>query len=311
MRLRNESYKIKKKYLFHNSSYGFIGALFLYHQSPVEEERFRSEYTLYVDDLRFEQLEDGKLVFVTSKTPEQGFNALKVGQNNFYLDDWSFDYSEENRADSRQNEGEYYFINVYDLKTKKFKKRLDIFEIVRHYDPSLGVDLSGDILNIQGQDYIYIRLIKENSSPRIKEILFNVDTEEIIDYSKEFVKSKLQFDEVSITSGLWDHLTDSYGLASDFQGIGSRSVKGSKIPDDLNISKRYPEVVKKMNSGKGIIYTRQGNISPEEWYNTLMHWFAPVGQDKLSLSITDKETNEVTPINSYEDFLKWKDKHPD
>lgn len=288
-----------------------LGALFLHHQSPVEEERFGSEYTLYVDDLRFEQLEDGKLVFVTSKTPEQGFNALKVGQNNFYLDDWSFDYSEENRADSRQNEGEYYFINVYDLKTKKFKKRLDIFEIVRHYDPSLGVDLSGDILNIQGQDYIYIRLIKENSSPRIKEILFNVDTEEIIDYSKEFVKSKLQFDEVSITSGLWDHLTDSYNLASDFQGIGSRSVKGSKIPDDLNISKRYPEVVKKMNSGKGIIYTRQGNISPEEWYNTLMHWFAPVGQDKLSLSITDKETSEVTPINSYEDFLKWKEKHPD
>lgn len=301
--------KSKKSIFFIILLTALLGVLLLHHQSPIEEERFRSEYTLYVDDLRFEQLEDGKLVFVTSKTPEQGFNALKVGQNNFYLDDWSFDYSEENRADSRQNEGEYYFINVYDLKTKKFKKRLDIFEIVRHYDPSLGVDLSGDILNIQGQDYIYIRLIKENSSPRIKEILFNVDTEEIIDYSKEFVKSKLQFDEVSITSGLWDHLTDSYGLASDFQGIGSRSVKGSKIPDDLNISKRYPEVVKKMNSGKGIIYTRQGNISPEEWYNTLMHWFAPVGQDKLSLSITDKETNEVTPINSYEDFLKWKESH--
>ena len=301
--------KSKKSIFFIILLTALLGVLLLHHQSPIEEERFRSEYTLYVDDLRFEQLEDEKLVFVTSKTPEQGFNALKVGQNNFYLDDWSFDYSEENRADSRQNEGEYYFINVYDLKTKKFKKRLDIFEIVRHYDPSLGVDLSGDILNIQGQDYIYIRLIKENSSPRIKEILFNVDTEEIIDYSKEFVKSKLQFDEVSITSGLWDHLTDSYGLASDFQGIGSRSVKGSKIPDDLNISKRYPEVVKKMNSGKGIIYTRQGNISPEEWYNTLMHWFAPVGQDKLSLSITDKETSEVTPINSYEDFLKWKESH--
>lgn len=301
--------KSKKSIFFIILLTALLGVLLLHHQSPIEEERFRSEYTLYVDDLRFEQLEDEKLVFVTSKTPEQGFNALKVGQNNFYLDDWSFDYSEENRADSRQNEGEYYFINVYDLKTKKFKKRLDIFEIVRHYDPSLGVDLSGDILNIQGQDYIYIRLIKENSSPRIKEILFNVDTEEIIDYSKEFVKSKLQFDEVSITSGLWDHLTDSYGLASDFQGIGSRSVKGSKIPDDLNISKRYPEVVKKMNSGKGIIYTRQGNISPEEWYNTLMHWFAPVGQDKLSLSITDKETNKVTLINSYEDFLKWKESH--
>ena len=301
--------KSKKSIFFIILLTALLGALFLHHQSPIEVERFRGEYTLDLDDLSFEQIEDEKLLYVTSKTPKQGFNALKVGQNNFYLDDWQFDYSEENRADSHQNEGEYYFINVYDLKTKKFKKRLDIFEIVRHYDPSFGVDLSGDILNIQGQDYIYIRLIKENSSPRIKEILFNVDTEEIIDYSKEFVESKLQFDEVSITSGLWDHLTDSYNLASSFQGIGPGSVKGSKIPDDLNISKRYPEIVKKMNSGEGKIYTRRGNISPEEWYDTLMHWFAPVGQDKLSLSITDKETSEVTPINSYEVFLKWKESH--
>lgn len=303
--------KSKKNIFFIIIFVALLTALLLYLNSPVEEESFVSGNAVSVEKLSFEQLEDEKLVFVTTKDSENRFQGLRVGQNKFYIQDWRFDYSKENRADSRQNEGEYYFINVYDLKTKKFKKRLDIFEIVRHYDASLGVDLSGDILNIQGQDYIYIRLVKENSSTRFKEILFNVDTEEVIDYSKEFIKHKLQFDEASITSGLWDHLTDSYGLASDFQGIGSRSVKGSKIPDDLNISKRYPEVVKKMNSGKGIIYTRQGNISPEEWYNTLMHWFAPVGQDKLSLSITDKETNEVTPINSYEDFLKWKEKHPD
>ena len=303
--------KSKKNIFFIIIFVALLTALLLYLNSPVEEESFVSGNAVSVEKLSFEQLEDEKLVFVTTKDSENRFQGLRVGQNKFYIQDWRFDYSKENRADSRQNEGEYYFINVYDLKTKKFKKRLDIFEIVRHYDPSLGVDLSGDILNIQGQDYIYIRLIKENSSPRIKEILFNVDTEEIIDYSKEFVESKLQFDEVSITSGLWDHLTDSYNLASGFQGIGPGSVKGSKIPDDINISKRYPEIVKKMNSGEGKIYTRRGNISPEEWYDTLMHWFAPVGQDKLSLSITDKETSEVTPINSYEDFLKWKEKHPD
>ena len=68
--------KSKKSIFFIILLTALFGALFLYHQSPVEEERFRSEYTLYVDDLRFEQLEDGKLVFVTSKTPELGFNAL-------------------------------------------------------------------------------------------------------------------------------------------------------------------------------------------------------------------------------------------
>ncbi|MBZ2152122.1 hypothetical protein K1I86_05340 [Streptococcus cristatus] len=311
MRLRNESYKIKKSIFFIILLTALFGALFLYHQSPVEEERFASGNAVSVEKLSFEQLEDEKLVFVTTKDSEKKFQGLRVGQNKFYIQDWRFDYSKENRADSRQNEGEYYFINVYDLKTKKFKKRLDIFEIVRHYDASLGVDLSGDILNIQGQDYIYIRLVKENSSTRFKEILFNVDTEEVIDYSKEFIKHKLQFDEVSITSGLAAYLTDSYGIDSHFTDLEPSIREGKEIPSNLNISQLYPEVVKKMNSFEGKIFTRQGNISSEEWYNTLMHWFAPVGQDKLSLSITDKETNEVTPINSYEDFLKWKDKHPD
>lgn len=303
--------KSKKSIFFIILLTALLTALFLYQNSPVEEERFASGNAVSVEKLSFEQLEDEKLVFVTTKDSEKEFQGLKVGQNKFYIQDWRFDYSKENRADSRQNEGEYYFINVYDLKTKKFKKRLDIFEIVRHYDASLGVDLSGDILNIQGQDYIYIRLVKENSSTRFKEILFNVDTEEVIDYSKEFIKHELQFDKVSITSGLSAYLTDSYGIDSHFTDLEPSIREGKEIPSNLNISQLYPEVVKKMNSFEGKIFSRQGNISSEEWYNTLMHWFAPVGQDKLSLSITDKETNEVTPINSYEDFLKWKDKHPD
>lgn len=303
--------KSKKSIFFIILLTALLGALLLYLNSPVEEERFASGNAVSVEKLSFEQLEDEKLVFVTTKDSEKRFQGLRVGQNKFYIQDWRFDYSKENRADSRQNEGEYYFINVYDLKTKKFKKRLDIFEIVRHYDASLGVDLSGDILNIQGQDYIYIRLVKENSSTRFKEILFNVDTEEVIDYSKEFIKHKLQFDEASITSGLSAYLTDSYGIDSHFTDLEPSIREGKEIPSNLNISQLFPEVVKKMNSFEGKIFIRQGNISPEEWYNTLMHWFAPVGQEKLSLSITDKETNEATPINSYEDFLKWKEKHPD
>ena len=232
--------KSKKNIFFIIIFVALLTALLLYLNSPVEEESFVSGNAVSVEKLSFEQLEDEKLVFVTTKDSENRFQGLRVGQNKFYIQDWRFDYSKENRADSRQNEGEYYFINVYDLKTKKFKKRLDIFEIVRHYDASLGVDLSGDILNIQGQDYIYIRLVKENSSTRFKEILFNVDTEEVIDYSKEFIKHKLQFDEASITSGLSAYLTDSYGIDSHFTDLEPSIRERKEIPSNLNISQREP-----------------------------------------------------------------------
>jgi len=126
-------------------------------------------------------------------------------------------------------------------------------ETVRLYRFNFKRHLIGWKWKIGSKDVFYVFILPYNRK------YFYVPERQIlylkkVDYSKEFVKSKLQFDEVSITSGLWDHLTDSYGLASDFQGIGSRSVKGSKIPDDLNISKRYPEVVKKMNSFEGKIF---------------------------------------------------------
>ena len=73
LRLRNESYKIKKSIFFIILLTALFGALFLYHQSPVEEERFASGNAVSVEKLSFEQLEDEKLVFVTTKDSEKKF----------------------------------------------------------------------------------------------------------------------------------------------------------------------------------------------------------------------------------------------
>jgi len=104
--------KSKKNIFFIIIFVALLVALFLYQNSPVEEERFASGNAVSVEKLSFEQLEDEKLVFVTTKDSEKRFQGLRVGQNKFYIQDWRFDYSKENGADSRQNEGEYYFINV-------------------------------------------------------------------------------------------------------------------------------------------------------------------------------------------------------
>ena len=86
--------------------------------------------------------------------------------------------------------------------------------------------------------------------------------------------------------------------------------KHTNIPTGLNISQDYPELVHKLNEGKIKVFVRQGDNSYEEWFNLIMHWFAPVGQDRLALSITDKDTGEVTTINSYQDYLAWRESHP-
>ena len=41
-----------------------------------------------------------------------------------------------------------------------------------------------------------------------------------------------------------------------------------------------------------------------------MRWFAPAGEEKLVLSIKDEKTGNVTAINSYQDYLAWRETHP-
>ena len=64
-----------------------------------------------------------------------------------------------------------------------------------------------------------------------------------------------------------------------------------------------------MNDNKVSILVRQGENSQEEWFDILMSWFAPVGEEKLSLSAIDKGTGETTPIASYQDYLTWRTTH--
>ena len=133
--------KSKKSIFFIILLTALLTALLLYLNSPVEEERFASGNAVSVEKLSFEQLEDEKLVFVTTKDSEKKFQGLSVGQNKFYIQDWRFDYSKENRADSRQNEGEYYFRELYtslhqpqDVVLQQYRKKtISVWKSSFHY----------------------------------------------------------------------------------------------------------------------------------------------------------------------------------
>lgn len=87
--------------------------------------------------------------------------------------------------------------------------------------------------------------------------------------------------------------------------------RDKKNPDlsKLNIKKEYPEIVKNLENG-GNVYTRYDSVDSEQWFNTLIHWFAPKGQDVMDLYVTDKTTGEKTQIKSFADYQTWKASQP-
>ena len=77
---------------------------------------------------------------------------------------------------------------------------------------------------------------------------------------------------------------------------------------DINLFAIYPEFKEKMLSGEYEIYPRLQLLSSKEWFDTLLHWFAPKGQDILSgvkIEAQYSIDGQEHEIRSYEEFKQY------
>ena len=64
---------------------------------------------------------------------------------------------------------------------------------------------------------------------------------------------------------------------------GFKFLKQAKnVNTDINLFVNYPEFKEKMLSGKYWIEPRLQLLSSKEWFDTLLHWFAPKGQNTIT-----------------------------
>ena len=291
--------KIKKYILIFISFLAIVGLWMLLSYDKTEPKpTFKEEFAEIpgskIDDIQIKQLEGGRIITIESPDVNDHFD---IGHENFYQQEWRRNIS-LGIDDERQKKGEYYFLHSYDIDTKKEGKKIDIFALIRKYNPNAGVKLPGEVVYYQGKDYFHITLQEQDKKKKgfypLKEVLIDLETEEVIDYFQDMNNKESTFSSAILATKIYDTVSDPYDV--NFRG--------------LNISQEHPELVQKLNEGKIKVFVRQGDNSYEEWFNILMRWFAPVGQDRLALSITDKDTGEVTSINSYQDYLAWRESHP-
>ncbi|MBZ2022224.1 hypothetical protein K1I96_12115, partial [Streptococcus sanguinis] len=150
------------------------------------------------------------------------------------------------------------------------------------------------------------KIEKEMSKNEIKQLLGQKDTKV---YSKENLYESMDWGRGRIGEQISNELL-KYGLEyvagylmPSFDKADSVDVSGT------NFSKLYPEIstnMKEMNK----IYFRPEQYNEEEWFNDLIHWFAPEGQEVMELYATDEATGEKTPIRSFSDFKQWVETHP-
>ena len=219
------------------------------------------------------------------------------------------DSSDTNDVNNIQNYTSYN-IYLYDLNSKDFKKsKIDLLSIVKQYK------LKGQLSEIatvvmEGKDYLFFKVDYTPYLFDLKQKKITTAPETILDRNSLKKDSSVDF---AFIVDLDNILFKKYGVLENEKYhsfiLGVNSEEKKPELSQLNIKKEYPEIVKTLEN-EGNIYTRYDSVDSEQWFNTLIHWFAPKGQDVMDLYVTDKTTGEKKQIKSFADYQTWKASQP-
>jgi hypothetical protein len=267
----------------------------------IEYEVFKRPEIDYIETFG----EEDKFVLIQSSDGDIFPNG-GLGQRYFVTDERRFDRAS---SSERPSEGWYWNVYIYDVEQKKPNaQKVDLYALVKKYDSSYYLGALGSVIYQNGQDYQILELRKwKGDSPTF--VLLNLETHKIEDENPilQNLKSRYQYRLGDLVAG-----TNFYNLLIDKGALLDRdflaSISDNTLSEDINLSQEYSKIVRKIQdtSIDSYIGFRQGLVSAEDEYQTLRHWFAPVGQDKLEVIGTNSYTGETKVLNTYDEFQEWR-----
>lgn len=252
------------------------------------------------------QLSGANKEYVLVKYKNSSESSSVLGATKNYLVSRSAD---TNDANNIQNYASYN-LYLYDLNSKDFtKSKIDLLSIIKKY--KIKGQLSDIVtMSMEGKDYLFLKIDYTSYLLDLKQKKITTPPETILDDNS--LKKDSSVDSAFIVD-LDNILYKKYGiLQNSFYPSFNLSISSDRHNVDLsklNIKTEYPEIVDTLES-EGDVCTRSESITSEQWFNTLIHWFAPKGQDVMELYVTDKTTGEKTQIKSFADYQTWKASQP-
>ncbi len=211
-------------------------------------------------------------------------------------------------------EGEYWNLILYNLDKEGLPERkIDLYQAVRSYNQkSIPINLI-DSYYVEGTHYFRLRIgdLSDEENRIYKDVYLNVETEEVVELPKDtkFGRDYDISDIAQVTN--YNKVLRSLGYFDPSNEIGVTGSEG-QVPDpNINLYSLYPDLKDKLINQNWSLYIRPDKVTPDEWFDTLLHWFAPKGEDLLTVYglNDDGEASDVQIRNSQE-ANAWLEQHP-
>ena len=283
--------------------------LLLKPSQPPKEPEYRMRTAMGKSDF---QLFGDKNQYVLAPSNK---GSLFVSKTYAITDEYKF-FLEEDKINipHHQREGEYWNLILYNLDEEGLPERkIDLYQAVRSYNQkSIPINLI-DSYYVEGTHYFRLRIgdLSDEENRIYKDVYLNVETEEVVELPKD---TKFEMDSIissTVRATNYGKILDSKGYIDPSNEIVTTRSEG-QVPDpNINLYSLYPDIEDKLINQNWSLYVRTDKVTPDEWFDTVLHWFAPKGEDLLTVygRNDDGEASDVQIRNSQE-ANAWLEKHP-
>ena len=287
--------------------------LFLKPSQPPKEPEYRmrtargkSDFQLFRDKNQYVLASGNKGSFFVSKT-----YAITDEYKTFIVEE----EGKIHEIPHLQMEGEYWNLILYNLDKEGLPERkIDLFQAVRNYNPKgVPARLIGSYY-VEDTHYfgLEIRDLTDEENWVLKTVYLNVETEEVVDFPKDtkFGRDSDISDTAQVTN--YNKVLDSKGYIDPSNKIVTTRLEG-QVPDpNINLYSLYPDLEDKVINQNWSLYVRTDKVTPDEWFDTLLHWFAPKGEDILTVyGLNDDGKVSDVQIHNSQEANAWLEQHPD
>ena len=276
-----------------------VGLVFYFKPSETKknpvEDRSRSSKVIHKGDPKNVQLFGERNQFVLSKD-------LKLVDGKYLV---GFDYV---KTDDRIK-WEYVGFRYYDIDNQFKETTVNAVDEIRKtapkafiYDYQINVNSGVSVVDLI---YYDSRSAMERNIGDGKNIYYKLDEQKY--YSKYAIPEGSAVKEKIIDyTNLMELIDKNTGF--DLQAGFKFQKQAKNIKTDINLFVSYPEFKEKMLSGEYEIYPRLQLLSSKDWFDTLLHWFAPRGQDTLTgvkIEAQYSIDGQEHEIHSYDEFKQY------
>ena len=201
---------------------------------------------------------------------------------------------------------DYWKIRLYDYRTEDLAvKEVDLNKVVADYDASF-FPIDFKILTYRDNPKSTINIEVKDNQGDMKTVVLNIDSGK--------VEGEYQERSDIYEAGPYYFYTTLDQYAEDKGYVVGRLIESSlpfkeagKVVDtNINLFEEYPEIEKKITEEGWILNPQEEYVTPEEWFDKVLHWMAPKGEDKLTIyGIDTKGQISDTPLTTYAEYQAW------